>query len=436
MKKIFLIIEREFTTRVKKKSFIITTILVPVLMAALMVVPFLMQSFLKDTEKKTIAVLDCSGLAAGALMNTDELTFVFFPDASLDSLKQVFRSQSWYAIVDIGAMDDERNVPIGLYSFKQTNLDVQKYVEASMEKAVERYKLEGYNIPGLDAIMDSIRTQLSLKTYLWDDDGKEKASFTFLYMGVSYLFSFLIYIFIVMFGSMVIRGVIEEKASRIVEVIVSSVKPFQLMMGKILGVASVGLLQFIIWVVLTFVIYVVVLQTLLDPSGAAPAAGMSAGGSPLPLSATTDIRAMLESIDFVSIIGAFILYFLFGYLLYASLYAAIGSAVENEADTQQLVLPVTIPLCIGLFIMLHTFQYPNSALSFWCSIIPFTSPMVMMARIPFGVPLWEVALSLSLLLVTFVGMAWIAGKIYRVGILMYGKKASFMQIWQWLVRKG
>ncbi|MDR0729555.1 MAG: ABC transporter permease [Prevotellaceae bacterium] len=436
MKKIFLIIEREFTTRVKKKSFIITTILVPLLMAALMVVPFLIQSFLKDTEKKTIVVLDRSGLAAQALPNTDELTFVFCPDASLDSLKQAFRTQEWYAIVDIGATDDDRNVPIGMYSFKQTNLDVQNHIEESMEKAVERYKLEAYNIPGLDTIMDSVKTQLSVKTYLWGEDGKEKASFTFLYMGISYLFGFLIYIFIVMFGSMVIRGVIEEKTSRIVEVIVSSVKPFQLMMGKILGVASVGLLQFIIWVVLTFAIYLVVMQTLLDPSAAASTGGMAVDGSTLPLAATFDLRAMLESIDFVSIIGAFILYFLFGYLLYASLYAAIGSAVENEADTQQLVLPVTIPLGIGLFIMLHTFQYPNSALSFWCSIIPFTSPMVMMARIPFGVPFWEVALSLSLLLITFVGMAWIAGKIYRVGILMYGKKPSFKQIWQWLVRKA
>lgn len=436
MKKIFLIIEREFSIRVRKKSFILTTILVPVLMAALMVVPFLIQS-LKDVEAKTLAVIDRSGLAAQALTDSDELTFVFFPGASLDSLKGVFRAQGWYAIVDIGRLDEERPPAIGVYSFRQTNLDVQNRIRSRMEQAVEARKLASYAIPGLEAILASIKTPLSVQTYLWDDEGQEKASFTLLYMGVAYVFSLMIYMFITMFGSLVMRGVIEEKTSRIVEIILSSIKPFQLMVGKIVGIASVGLLQFCIWVVLTAALYLAVMQGFLVPeavsaAGVAGVPGDVAGASTAGLGASPDLRAMLESVNFAAIIGAFICYFLFGYFLYASLFAAIGSAVESETDTQQLVVPITIPLIIGLLIMIHTFQYPNSPLSFWCSMIPFTSPMVMMARIPFGVPFREVALSLSLLLVTFVGIAWIAGKIYRVGVLMYGKKPGFKELWKWI----
>ncbi|MDR1680817.1 MAG: ABC transporter permease [Prevotellaceae bacterium] len=433
MKKVFLVIEREFSTRVKKKSFIITTILVPLLMAGLMVVPFLVQSYLKDTEKKTIVVTDRSGLAREALVDSEDLTFVFADGASPDSLRELFGESGWYAVVDVGVLGDNGTPSIEIYSFKQTNMDVQQRIEASMGKAVERSKMKAYNIEGLEEMLASIQTSLHVKTYLWGEDGQEKASYTFVYMGISYLFSFLIYIFIVLFGGMVIRGVIEEKTSRIVEVIVSSLKPFELMIGKILGVASVGLLQFVIWVALTAGIYAVAMGTLLSSADTSSLGAATGEAGAMATGLLPDIRSIVESIDFVSIIGAFILYFLFGYLLYAALYAAIGSAVESEADTQQLMLPVTIPLMIGIFIMLHTFQYPDSSLSFWCSMIPFTSPMVMMARIPFGVPFWEIALSLSLLLVTFLGVAWLAGKIYRTGILMYGKKVSFKEMWRIII---
>jgi ABC-2 type transport system permease protein len=440
MKKIFLIIEREFSIRVKKKSFILTTLLVPLLLAALLVVPVAIQ-LLKDTDRKTIVVLDHSGLAAQALHDTDELTFAFFPNATLDSLKQAFQQEQWYAIVDIGAVEGRAKVPVSMYAFKQPNLDVQQHVERTMKKAIEQQKLQAYPIQGLDSIIASVKTDLNIQTFIWGDDGRENASNSLLYMVLSYVFSFLIYMFIALFGSMVMRGVIEEKTSRIIEVIVSSVKPFQLMVGKIVGVASVGLLQFIIWVALTGILFAIAGSFMnaapADMAAAPlPVNGMAGQTMPPDFMESFDVFALLEGINIVAILVTFLFYFLFGYFLYASLYAAIGSAVENEADTQQLIIPVTIPLVIGMLLMLHTFRYPDSSLSFWGSMIPFTSPMVMMARIPFGVPFWEVALSLFILFITFIGIAWVAGKIYRVGILMYGKKPTLKEMWKWISYKN
>jgi ABC-2 type transport system permease protein len=442
MNKIFLIIEREFLTRVKKRSFIITTVLVPLLFAGLMIIPFLIKD-LKDTEHKIIAVIDHSGLAEKALESGDEFTFQFKPDASLDSLKKDFSKEKLYAIVSISKLDDNNQPNISIYAFKQTNMDVQKYVERSMEKAVERHKLESYDIKDLNTIMDAIKTTIRVKTFIWGNDGQEKASHTGLSMGIAYILSFVIYLFIFMFGNMVMRGIIEEKASRIIEVIISSVKPFQLMMGKIVGVASVGLLQFIIWIVLTLGIVFFVQGSVALTNTSPESITQSIPGNAITAEMTQQITQeassiflMLGSINFTAIIMAFLFYFLFGYLLYAAMFAAIGSAVENEADTQQLTIPVTIPLIIGIFLMLHAFQYPDSSLSFWASMIPFTSPMVMMARIPFGVPFWQIALSLVLLFITFLIIAWFAGKIYRVGILMYGKKPSLKEMWKWIKYKN
>ncbi len=440
MKKVFLIIEREFLSRVKKKSFIITTLLVPILMAALMIVPFYVQS-IKDTEQKNIMVIDHSGIAQQALENSAELNFTFSPEASIDSIKQNFQKEGLYAVLTIGEIENKQPA-VELYSFKQPNLDVQKTIERSLKKTIETEKLKAYNIEGLDTIMTNIKTDLSIKTFVWDESGNEKASNTAIYMGISYILSFLIYMFIFMFGTLVMRSVIEEKANRIVEVIISSVKPFQLMLGKIIGVASVGLLQFMIWVLLTLGILVAA-QGFLGSSGSevgnmmqGDAATQEAMHEISKSAASSDMLSLISNINFLPIIISFFFFFLFGYLLYASLFAAVGSAVENETDTQQLTLPITIPLIIGFMLMLHTFQYPNSSLSFWASMIPFTSPMVMMARVPFGVPFWEIALSLTLLFGTFLAFVWFSGKIYRVGILMYGKKASLKEMWKWLKYKN
>jgi ABC-2 type transport system permease protein len=284
--------------------------------------------------------------------------------------------------------------------------------------------------------MQDTRTNLHATTIKWGDDGAEQNTHVGIAMGISYASAFLVYMFIFMFGSMVMRGVIEEKVNRIVEVIISSVKPFQLMMGKILGVAAVGLLQFALWIVLTL-IFAGALRLFFSLPGefAGGAAGADIAQSPipnLPDAGGLHLLSYLSGFNFPWIITCFVLFFLGGYLLYSSLFAAVGSAVEAEADTQQLMMPITIPLILGIFVMLNTFQHPDSALSFWFSIIPFTSPMVMMARIPFDVPTWQVLLSLSILYASFVGIVWVSGRIYRVGILMYGKKPGFKEMWKWI----
>jgi len=431
--KLFLIISREFLIRVKKRSFIIMTILTPLLFAALIVMPSLIMTLSSGNKGQQILVVDRSELCQPFFENTEEYTYSFDKNADIESIKKDFPD-------DLYAMF---NVSVSTISTKQMNIDTKKQIERNVQKAMEKSKLERYNIDNLDNILKDIRTDVSVKTFTLSDSGEEKEGMVELYMGIAYILSFMIYMFIFMFGSMVMRGVIEEKTTRIVEVIVSSVKPFELMLGKILGVGSVALLQFLIWIVLTGGI-IFGAQAIMGADKLAEsnelvqqmAAGQSATDAIMPLTAEStpidNIMASLANVPIARILTAFILYFLLGYLLYAALFSAVGSAVDNEADTQQLILPVTLPLIIGLFIMIHTFQYPDSSLSFWGSMIPFTSPMVMMARVPFGVPAWELALSLALLIGTFIFMTFVSAKIYRVGILMYGKKANWKDLIKWL----
>jgi ABC-2 type transport system permease protein len=441
MSKTFIIIEREFLIRVRKKSFLLMTFLTPIALAALMLMPAYIAT-LKDNEHKKIAVIDQSGLAPAALENTEYITYTF-ADKSLDSLKKNFGRQNLYAVLEVGELQNNELTAVNLYAKTQVNLDVQHTIERSLRKQVEHHKLGKYNIAGLDTILTSIKSSVSVSTITWDEDGKERRSYTGVYMGIAVLSGMLIYFFIFMFGNMVMRGVIEEKSNRIMEVLVSSVKPFELMMGKILGIAAVGLLQFAIWVLLTLGIVAAAQVFISSPTEMTEASSaltesmnmMAMDSNPAQAAnylLPSNVANILNSINFTVILVSFLLYFLLGYLLYASLFAAVGSAVENETDTQQLTIPITIPITLGIFIMMHTFNYPNSMLSFWGSIIPFTSPIVMMARVPFGVPLWQLALSLGVLAVTFVGAVWLAGKIYRTGVLMYGKKPSFKEICRWI----
>lgn len=441
--KIFLIISREFLIRVKKKSFIVTTIIVPLLFAALMILPSLIMTLSSGKEGQRVLVIDKSQLCEPFFESTKEFTYEFDINANAEEIKRSF-PENLYALVEISEPDSAFNVSVSAYSMKQLNLDAKKQIERSEQKALEKSKMLKYNIEGLDKILHDIRTDVSVKTFTVSETGDEKVAMVEIYMGISYIASIMIYMFIFMFGSMVMRGVIEEKTTRIVEVIVSSVKPFQLMLGKILGVGSVALLQFLIWIVLTGAIITGVQMTMgVDKLAGAneQVVGMGVPGAdvadavaamPKDESFMGDILSALSNVPVFSIIVAFILYFVLGYLLYAAMFSAVGSAVDNEADTQQLIFPVTMPLIIGLFIMMHTFQYPDSPLSFWGSMIPFTSPMVMMARVPFGVPLWELLLSITLLAVTFVFMTWVSAKVYRVGILMYGKKATFKDLFKWI----
>lgn len=435
--KISIIIAREFAIRVKKKSFIFTTILTPLLFAALMVVPSLIAMYSGGEEGQKIAVVDESGIVMPYMESDEEFVFEQVQDNSVEQLKKDFDNLDYFAVVGISPLDSSKNVSVVTYSKKQMNMDVQNRISRNVEAAVEDYKLKGYGIPQLEEIMADVESDVKMMTYTLDEKGEEKASRVEIFMIIGYIGSFLIYMFIFMFGSMVMRSVIEEKTTRIIEVIVSSVKPFQIMMGKILGVASVALVQFFIWIVFTLLIVTVagsllgLDQTAQTVAAASPEVPVEQITAAVQSEGDGFIQA-LKDVNYVGIIACFIIYFVLGYLLYSSMFAAVGAAVDNEADTQQLVLPITMPLIIGLFMMLHTFQYPDSALSFWGSVIPFTSPMVMMARIAYGVPAWELALSIGVLVLTFVAMAYLSGKIYRVGILMYGKKPGWKEIYKWL----
>lgn len=445
--KIAIIIGKEYSTRVKKRSFILVTLLTPLLLAALMVVPSLIMLY-SGSESTRIRVSDNSGIVMPYFENTKEVTYEGMGSADIDTIKDNFDSYNCDVVLYISPLDTLKNATVVAFSNKQVNLDLRTSIKETIDKALENNKLAAYNIPNIDQIMDEVKTDVSVKTYEITDNGETKESKVEIYMAIGYLASFLIYMFVFMFGSMVMRSVIEEKSNRIVEVIVSSVKPMQLMMGKIIGVALVALTQFVIWIALTLAIVI----------GFGAATGITGGdgtqsqqvqlamSNPVAgdqIQAITDnipadedgIQSYINAIsqvNFVQIILVFVIYFVLGYLLYASMFAAVGAACDNEADTQQLVLPVTLPLIVGLFIMLHTFQHPDSVLSFWGSMIPFTSPMVMMARISYGVPFWELAVSVCVLIATFVFIAYLSSKIYRTGILMYGKKNGWKELFKWM----
>jgi ABC-2 type transport system permease protein len=426
--KIAIILGREYSVRVKKKSFILTTILTPILMAALFIVPtVLMVVGGKDTEK--VMVQDNSGIVAPYLESSSTAEYIIAPEgSSLEQLKADFNNLDVYALVGISELDSANNVQVVAYSAEPLNVDIKSDISSKVNKAVESMKLSLYNISDLDRILAEVRSDVQITTLTLTDEGEKEESAE-IYMALSYVMSLLIYMFIFMFGNMVMRGVIEEKSGRIVEVIVSSVKSVELMIGKILGIALVALTQFFIWVVLTLVLISV--------------AGFLMGGDIVGTMESTDVAGMgsilkgISEVRFGYVISCFIIYFVLGYLLYAGMFAAVGAAVDNEADTGQLSIPITVPLILGLFLMIPTFQNPTGQLAFWSSIIPFTSPMVMMARIPFGVvPFWELALSIILLLATALLMAVISAKIYKVGILTYGKKASFKDLWKWIKTKN
>lgn len=437
--KISVIIAREFSVRVKKKSFILTTVLVPLFFAACMIVPGLIATMSSGEEGLKVAVVDDSGIVVPFMESNNEVIFEHVTDKSIDELKNEFESLGVYAVAHVSQLDSNNNLSVSIFADKQVNIGVMSKIERFAEKAVEQKKLDMYNIPNLKDIIDDLYSGVKVNSYKLSQ-GEESVSKVEIYMIIGYIASFMIYMFVLLFGNMVMRSVIEEKTTRIIEVLVSSVKPFQILMGKIIGVASVALVQFLIWIVIT-VAAVSVVSSMMGPEVMAEAGAQQMQMSGLDVSQVPQVSAdnefggyleALKGVNYFGIAGAFIVYFILGYLLYSSMFAAIGAAVDNEADTQQLSMPVTMPLIIGLFIMLHTFQYPDSAISFWGSIIPFTSPMVMMARIAYGVPAWELALSIGLLFATFVGMTYLSSKIYRVGILMYGKKPGWKDLFKWL----
>lgn len=452
MNKVSVIIKREYLTRVRKKSFIIMTILAPVLMAALIILPTLLMMNQEQDYKKIAVIEDGSDLFRGKISNTKNLDFVYLEDVKISDLKNSFEQAGYYGILYISPEIISTPNAIQLLSKKQPPIGVLEHIENSLEKEIEKQKLMAYDIENLDEIMKNVETRISVQTIKIDDSGQVKETSTGIAMALAYIGGFLMYMLVFMFGSQVMRGVIEEKTSRVVEVIVSSVKPVQLMMGKIIGIALVGLTQFLIWVFLTIGIAGILKSTILKSSDLTEVTQNVTKSlmtdekqvEAVVNTAETDPRMTEFAQIFESamnqpwglIIVSFIFYFITGYLLYASIFAAIGSAVDNETETQQFMLPVTIPIVLGLMVAMGTMQNPESSLSFWFSIIPLTSPIVMVARIHFGVPYWQLALSMGLMVVTFVVFVWMAAKIYRTGILMYGKKTSWKEMWKWLRYSG
>jgi ABC-2 type transport system permease protein len=452
MNKISIIIKREYMTRVRKKSFIIMTILAPVLMASIIIVPTLVMVNQEQDYKKIAVLEDNSDLFKGAIKNTKNLEFVYLDNVKVDDLKNSFEQAGYYGILYISPEIVNTPNAVQLISKKQPPIDNLQYIESSLEKEIERQKLMTYNIKNLDEIMKNVETKVSIQTQKIGDSGEIKSTSTGIAMALAYIGGFLMYMLVFMFGSQVMRGVIEEKTSRVVEVIVSSVKPVQLMMGKIVGIALVGLTQFMIWVFLTIAIVGVLKSTVLKKTDMTEMTQnvskslMTEGQQTAVATRSAEINPGLAEFSklFDSamnqpwglIIVSFIFYFITGYLLYASIFAAIGSAVDNETETQQFMLPVTIPIILALMVAMGTMQNPESSLSFWCSMIPLTSPIVMVARIPFGVPYWQLAVSMFLMVITFIAFVWMAAKVYRTGILMYGKKTSWKEMWKWLRYSG
>lgn len=452
MNKISVIIKREYFTRVRKKSFIIMTILAPLLMAAIIIVPTVLMMNQKGDFKKIAVIEEKSDLFKDVIKNTKDAEFVYLKDVRIEDIKNTFEQNGYYGILYISP--EIINIPnaIQLISKKQPPIGLLEHIERTLEKEIEKQKLMAYNIGNLDEIMKNIETNVSIQTILKDESGNLKETSTGISMALAYIFGLLMYMLVFIFGSQVMRGVIEEKTSRVVEVIISSVKPIQLMMGKIIGIALVGLTQFLIWVILTAGITSVIKSVIIDKSGiteisqSIPRNLMEGNQIVADNTKTENISPELKEFTklfdsamnqpWLLIIFSFIFYFITGYLLYASVFAAIGSAVDNETETQQFMLPVTIPILLGLMVAMGTMQNPESPLAFWCSMIPLTSPIVMMARIPFGVPYWQIGLSMLLMVVTFLGFVWMAAKIYRTGILMYGKKTSWKEMWKWLRYSG
>lgn len=452
MRNIKTILAREYMIRVKKKSFLLTTFLVPVFFAAMCVLPSVIM-FMAEDKGKEIAVVDQSGIVMPYLVDGKTVTYKDCTSENIEDRQAFVKQLGVDALLVISPIDSvTKSINVASYSVKPLSMDLTEGVKSRINDAVEDYRISQYDIADLKAIMKDIRADIPMSTYVFDESGEEKESSFEVPMIISMVLSMIIYLFVMMFSGMVMQSVIEEKSSRVVEVLVSSVKATELMFGKIIGVACVALTQFFLWIVLTLVLVggfsaFVGFDSLMgsDPAQTeqmmemtAQMGGVDVADMASALSEENGLGVVLNTLrdfNWGQMVFAFVIYFVLGYLLYASFFAAIGSAVENEADTQQLQMPLTVPLMLAFFVALYAFNAPDSAVVWWGSIIPFTSPIVMLARIPFGVPAWELALSIVLLVGTFIACGWASAKIYKIGILMFGKKTTFKDLWKWLKQK-
>ena len=447
MNKTLIILKREYLTRVAKKSFIITTLLVPLFMVGIMVIPAWLATR-DDKQERTIAVYDESNLFLGQLGEEGFTKYHFVDTDTYNQLKENLNNNEFYALLYIPG-NIYTTSRAQLSSPKQVPFELADQIERKLSQVIEADKrqkvIDEAGVPDLDSKLAATRTRVSVSTMKVTETGEEKKSSSMVAFITSYAMGFIIYFFVFMYGTMVMRSVMEEKKNRIVEVIISSVKPFQLMAGKIVGTALVGLTQVGIWIVLG-IIGLTIAKGFFTPESAQdmgqsilqaqPQMGPMQPDMNEAENKIAEVLEMIGNLNLPLIILGFIFYFLGGYLLYSSLLGAVGAAADNDEDTQQLILPVTFPLIISIVMLFSISKNPEGTVAFWASIIPFTSPICMLARIPYGVPAWELLLSMFLLLITLVGVIWVAAKIYRTGILMYGKKVNLKELYKWLTYKG
>ena len=441
MGKIGLIIRREYITRVRKRSFIIMTFLGPILMAAIGIVPVWLASV--NESVRIIQVIDESGTVEYKLKSNDNLKFVYSQQPFAQAKNQLEKSD-FYAMVHIPSYKDgdlvhlQRNIKI--YAYSQVSLNVKVYIQNQIEKQLEREMLKAENVDQaiVERTEETINVQIPI-IELGDKKSKDTSADVEVSTALGAFSGILIYVFIFLFGAQVMRGVIEEKTNRIVEVIISSVKPFQLMMGKIIGIAFVGLTQFLLWVLLTAGIYTAFLSSVKQKYSADNVEMILKkspdGTSVEDIDKVMSVQNAIERVNQINwglMIPCFIFYFIGGYLLYGALFAAIGGAVDSESDTQQFMLPITIPLIFSFVMAQTVLNDPTGPMAKWLSIIPFTSPIIMMVRLPFKVPVSELIASMVCLILGFIFTTWIASKIYRTGILMYGKRITWKDLGKWL----
>lgn len=441
MSKIGIIIKREYLNRVSKKSFLILTFLTPILFSALIFVPLWLSS-IKGDEVKNVVILDRTGVYAPLFENTDNYKFI----EGTESLEKYKSSddKSVFAILSITDNLLENPKAATLYSEKQIPGELSRIVNQTLSRYLENAKMATYNIPNLKEIIKESQIKFEINTIKWSEDGGESESSALVASIVGMLFTVISYMFIMVYGAMVMQGVMEEKTNRIVELMVSSVRPFQLMMGKIIGIGFVGLTQMLLWAILTLTLIMggqfLFMGGTVDAQMMQQGAMMGANGAMPGMAEASQepavkILGMLQTINWAEIGFFFVIYFIGGYMLYASVFAAIGSAVDSQEDTQQFMTPIMVFMMFSLYAGIYSMENPDGPLAFWCSLIPFTSPIVMMIRLPFEIPLWEKLLSIGLLYITFIGTIWFSAKIYRVGILMYGKKPTIKEMTKWLKYK-
>lgn len=424
-----IIIGREYMERVSKKSFLITTFLMPVLMLGLMLVPVLIAMF-SESENRQLMVIDNSGKIAQKLQNTPSLTFAV-TDLPLDSARNLAGIDG-VLVIPAEALTGEATMQI--YTNGPSSMEVESAITSQVDDIVESYKLSTYEIENLDKIIESINSDVKLQSIRNDKDSTESSTTLSYLLGI--VLTMMLYMCLLLYGQMVMTSIIEEKNNRVLEIVVSSVKPTQLMLGKICGIGLVAVTQIVIWGVLMVSMSAFLLPVLLPEAMSSEMAALSAGATSASLSYDIEMLqaiSMLGNVSYIiELFGLLLLFLIGGFLLYSAIYAAIGSAVDNIQDAGQLQSVVVFPIIIGIAVAMAAASDPASSLSLWTSFIPFTSPMVMMARIPFGIPAWEIVVSLVILFASFFVVVWLAAKIYRVGIFMYGKKPSFAELIKWM----